>query len=213
MRGFHWESVAEEPTFEMYRFTLIFPSLSRASAIAYAVCIRSSVSIFGPKAFSIRSAMSGDSAARPLRRAESAGLVTPRISAALVTERSSGSITSILMNCPGWDGRTISIVESPSMIVLKIKIEYFSRVLVDSECDPPVPGDGKTPYSLSVPGKLVNFPTRDVVHFQGRPHLLQKGHDISDPLDNWRGQPGSIVMLNEAPQSAVNNVPNYHKSC
>src|SRR5574337_1317496 len=75
MRGFHWESVAEEPTFEMYRFTLIFPSLSRASAIAYAVCIRSSVSIFGPKAFSIRSAMSGDSAARPLRRAESAGHV------------------------------------------------------------------------------------------------------------------------------------------
>jgi len=99
------------------------------------------------------------------------------------------------------------------MIVLKIKIEYFFRVLVDSECDPPVPGDDKAPCSLSVPGKLVDFPTRDVVQFQGRPYLLQKGHDVSDPLDNWWKQPGSIVMLNEAPQSAVNNVPNRHKPC
>jgi len=71
------------PPHPTYLLILINPSLPRA--ISRAVCIRSSVSIFGPKAFSTRNAISGDSAARPLRSAESAGLVTPRTSAAFVT--------------------------------------------------------------------------------------------------------------------------------
>ena len=58
------------------------------------------------------------------------------------------------------------------MVVLKIQIEDLSFTLVDSECDPPVPGDGQAPCPLAVAGELVGFPARDVAKFQGCSHLL-----------------------------------------
>ena len=57
-----------------------------------------------PKAFSIRSAISGDSAALPFSRSDSVARRTPRIAAAYVTFRPNSSITSKRTNSPGWEG-------------------------------------------------------------------------------------------------------------
>ena len=54
-----------------------------------------------PKAFSMRSAISAESAAWPFSRAESVARRTPRMAAALVTLRPNSSITSARMKSPG----------------------------------------------------------------------------------------------------------------
>jgi len=60
------------------RRTRISPSRFRVCAISYADCIRISVSIFTPNAFSIRSAISPESPALQLSRLESVGRDLPR---------------------------------------------------------------------------------------------------------------------------------------
>ena len=55
-------------------------------------CIRSSMSMLTPNAFSMRNAISGESAALPFRSEESVALRTPRIPAAFVTFKPSSSM-------------------------------------------------------------------------------------------------------------------------
>ena len=55
------------------------------------------------------------------------------------------------------------------------------------------------------------FPARDVVELLVVFHLLQEGQNVADPLHNSRGQAGSIIMLNEAPQSPMDHVSDLHK--
>ena len=97
------------------------------------------------------------------------------------------------------------------MVILIIQVEDFSFGLVDSKRDPPVAGDGKAPCSLAVTGKLMRFPARDVAEFLGAFHLLQEGQNVTDPLYDSRGQAGSIIILNEAPQSPMDHVSDLHK--
>lgn len=99
------------------------------------------------------------------------------------------------------------------MVVLIIEVKNFFFALVDPECDPPIPGDGQAPYTLAVAGERMGFPARDVAEFLGVFHLLQEGNDVAYLLDNRRGQAGSIVALNESPQSPVDHVPNLHQKC
>src|ERR1700693_2903970 len=159
---------------------------SRASAISSVIIMRRRVSMRGPKAFSIRSAMSGEGADRALSRAERAGRVTPRILAAWVTDRPRGSITSILMNWPGWAGRAIRIRVPLSVIGLIIQVDDFSFARIDSKHGSPVAGDGQAPGSLAVAGKLMRFPTRDVAELLGVFHVLEQDQNIPNLLE-YRG--------------------------
>ena len=97
------------------------------------------------------------------------------------------------------------------MVVFIVQIEDFSLGLVDPERDPPVAGDGEAPCSLAVASELMRFPARHVPDLLGVFHLLQEGQNVADPLhDSWR-QAGSIVVLNEAPQSPMDHVSEFHK--
>ncbi len=97
------------------------------------------------------------------------------------------------------------------MVILIIQVEDFSFGLVDSERDALVAGDSEAPCSLAVAGELMRFPARDVAEFLGVFHLLQKGQNVADLLDDGRRQAGSIIALNEAPQSPMDYVSNLHE--
>jgi hypothetical protein len=68
-------------------FTLIFFSVFRIRAMSQLFCMRISVSMETPKAYSMRSAISGDKSTCSFNSAESAGRVTPSAFAASVTDR------------------------------------------------------------------------------------------------------------------------------
>ena len=74
--------------------------------------MRMRVSIFTPKAFSIRSAMVPERSEWPFRKVESVGRDTPSTVAAAETLRFRGSITSVLMNVPGWVEHTHGLFPS-----------------------------------------------------------------------------------------------------
>ena len=84
-----------------YRSTAILPARARMREASCQACIRSSMSMLTSNAFSMRSAISGESEALPLSSAESLLLRTPRISAVLVTLRPSSSMISARMKSPG----------------------------------------------------------------------------------------------------------------
>jgi hypothetical protein len=63
--------------------------------------MRMSVSIFTPKAFSMRSAMSPERDALPFSRLDSAGGETLSAAAAAVTESPAGWMISVQMKSPG----------------------------------------------------------------------------------------------------------------
>ena len=94
------------------------------------------------------------------------------------------------------------------MVILIIQVKDFSSDLVNSERDPPVAGDDEAPCSLAVSRELMYFPTRDIPDFLDVFHLLQEGQNVAEPLHESRSQAGSIVMLNEAPQSPMDQLPN-----
>ena len=97
------------------------------------------------------------------------------------------------------------------MIILIIQIEDFSFGLVNFEGDPPVAGNGETPCSLAVTSELMRFPTRDVTELLRGFPFLQESQNVADPLLDSRGQDERIIMLNEAPQSPMDHLPDLHK--
>src|SRR5437667_9909261 len=119
--------------------------------------MRRSVSIFGPKAFSMRNAISPDRSAFPLSRLDRVGREMPSASAAAVTERPSGSIISVRMNSPGCGGFSIRVGVSFSVVVFIIHIDNFV-VVVYAECHPPVLGHLQAPRVLAVADEKVRFP-------------------------------------------------------
>src|SRR5882724_3846909 len=96
-----------------------------------------SVSIFGPKAFSIRSAMSPLRSAWPFNRLDSAWRDTPSTLAAAVTDRLCASMISVRITSPGCGGLNIGMARSFSLvIVLKVEVEQF--IGLDAERQPPI---------------------------------------------------------------------------
>src|ERR1035441_2328613 len=83
----------------------------------------------GPKAFSMRSAISAVKAALPRRRSERVARRTFKTTAALETLSPSASITSVLIRSPGWGGFFIRIV-GLLVIVNQIDIAGCIRLFV-----------------------------------------------------------------------------------
>src|SRR5208282_1066826 len=121
----------------------------------------------GPNAFSMRSAISGVSAALPCRRSESVARRTFKISAAFDTLRPRASMTSVLIRPPGWGGFFMGI--SASLVVVdQVDIADGVRLFVVAEYQPPVSGNGQAPYSFQVAFERMQLPA-------GKPaELLQR---------------------------------------
>src|SRR5579875_1019737 len=122
-----------------------------------------SVSIFTPKAFSMRSAMSPERPALPLSRLESAGRETWSAAAAAVTDKPAGSIISVRIKSPGWGGFFIGMAVAPSVLVIvfQIQVADFEFCGVDAERQALVAGDAEAPCALAVPGQRVRPPSRE----------------------------------------------------
>src|SRR5580658_5498553 len=101
-------------------------------------------SMSGPKAFSMRRAICGVSAALPRRRSESVARHTFKISAALDTLRPRASMTSVLIRSPGWGGFFMGTA-GLLMVVDQINIAGRVRLCLVPENKPPVSGDSQAP--------------------------------------------------------------------
>src|SRR6202011_3752746 len=99
--------------------------------MSYEDCMRMSVSIFTPKAFSMRSAMSPERSALPLSRLDRAGRETCSAAAAAVTERRAGTIISVRIKSPGWGGFFIGIVLTPFILVVIFQIHVADFTFCD----------------------------------------------------------------------------------
>src|ERR1700676_4187011 len=118
-----------------------------------------SVSIFIPKAFSMRSAMSPERCALPLSKLDSAGRDTRSAAAAAVTVSPAGSIISARMNSPRWGGFFIGMAFLPfiPVVVLQVLIADFVRCAVDAERQTAVAGNARVPCDFAVAGTRVHL--------------------------------------------------------
>ena len=124
--------------------------------------MRISVSIFGPKAFSIVSAISPDRSALPFKRLDRAGRETHRTLAAAVTDRPSGSMISLLINSPGCGGLNADMISFTLDLgtILKIHITDVAFGNVDPESHSPVSDNVKAPCAFPATSQQVRFPHR-----------------------------------------------------
>lgn len=81
-----------------------------------------SVSIFTPKAFSMRRAISPGRLALRLSRLDSAGRDTRRVLATAVTDSPDGSMISVRMKSPGWGGFLIGMSMGLGFLVVVFQI-------------------------------------------------------------------------------------------
>src|SRR5437899_3725016 len=118
------------------------------------------VSIFTPKAFSMRSAMSPDRSALPLRRLDSAGRETRSAAAAAVTDKPAGWMISVRMKSPGWGGFFMGMVLAPSVLVVIFQIDVADLTLcgVDAERQTAVARDAQAPCALAVADQGMRLP-------------------------------------------------------
>src|SRR5271166_2871334 len=122
--------------------------------------MRMSVSIFTPKAFSMRSAMSPERSALPFNRLESAGRETLSAAAAAVTDRPAGWIISVRMKSPGWGGLFMGITLAPYFLVIIFQIQFadFMFCGIDAERQTLIARDAEAPSSLAVAAQDVRLP-------------------------------------------------------
>src|ERR1700726_1066596 len=98
----------------------------------------------GPNAFSMRSAISGVSAALPLRRSDSVARRTFKISAVFDTLRPRASTISVFIRSPGWGGFFMDIA-GLLMVIEQVNIAGGVRLFVVTENQPPVARDSQAP--------------------------------------------------------------------
>ena len=131
-------------------------SRARVCAMSQADCIRISVSILTPNAFSMRRAIRPERSALALRRLDSVGRETFNTLAAAVTDRPRGSMISVFMNDPGW-GRVQHGHNSLLVVILKVQVADFLGVAIDPKREPPNLRDVQAPCALSVAGQAMRF--------------------------------------------------------
>ena len=120
--------------------------------MSYEDCIRISVSIFPPKAFSIRSAISPERLDFLLSKLDKVGRDTCNAAAAAVTDKPAGPIISVRMKSPGWGGFFMGIALTPSilMVIFQVHIANFAVVCVYPKRQAPVSGNAQTPSAFAV---------------------------------------------------------------
>src|ERR1017187_8747900 len=180
-------------------------------------------SISGPKAFSMRSAMSGVRADLPLRRSESVARRTCKISAAFDTLRPSASMTSVLIRLPGWGGFFMGISAS-SVVVDQVNIAGCIGIFVIAEDQSPVSGYGQAPESLEVTLERVQLPAGKLAELFQRLGCIDGEEQLAQLFSHCRRQRTGVSLFVELPQalvakpdqlhgaSHIHNV-RYHRTC
>jgi hypothetical protein len=97
------------------------------------------------------------------------------------------------------------------VVVFIVQVDDFDVCPVDPECQPPIFDDEQAPNTFAVTGQLMRFPAWNDPKLAFVFHVLQKGDDAAELLDNGWLDARSIVMLNEPSQAFVENVPNSHR--
>jgi hypothetical protein len=93
------------------------------------------------------------------------------------------------------------------VVILVIEVQNFSFGSVDPECQAPVARDREAPCSLAVASELVNSSARNTPKLPGVFHLLEERRYVADLLDDSGRKAGSIVTLDESPQSTMDDIP------
>src|ERR1035438_7648228 len=131
----------------------------------------------GPKAFSMRRAISAVKAALPRRRSERVARRTFKTSAAFETLRPRASITSVLMRSPGWGGFFMSIVRL-LVIVNQVDVAGRIRLFVVAKNQPPVSRNGQTPETVQIALQPMQFPPWKPVHLIHAVGRLQREQQL-----------------------------------
>src|SRR5450631_3177703 len=121
----------------------------------------------GPKAFSIRKAISGVSVDFPWRRSDSVARRTFKMPAAFDTLSPRASTISVLMRSPGWGGFFMGIA-SLLVVVDQVNIACRVSLLVVAENQAPVSGDGQDPESFQVALEWMQLPAWEPCHLVQR---------------------------------------------
>src|SRR5208337_247490 len=172
-------------------------------------CMRMSVSIFTPNAFSMRSAMSPERSALPFSRLDSAGRETLSAAAAAVTDRPAGWIISVRIKSPGWGGFFMGMAFTPSLlvIILQIDVADFTLCNVDAERQTAVASDPQAPCALAVTGQGVRLPRGKRTQFLRVLHVVEKGQHLAELVRRIRRDALYAVFRVKTFQSFVREAP------
>src|ERR1035438_2342743 len=171
--------------------------------------MRSRWSISGPNAFSMRSAISGVSAALAWRRSERVARRTCKIAAAFETLSPSASMTSVRIRSPGCGGFFMGISAS-SVVIDKVNIAGSIGIFVVAKDQSPVSGNSQAPESLQVTLERMQLPARK------SSELIQRfgGLDGQEQLAQFASHRGRhetrIFVLIELAQSFVMKPDKLH---
>src|SRR5580658_5684715 len=110
----------------------------------------------------MRTAISPERSALPLRRLDKVGRETRSARAAAVTVSPAASTISVLIKSPGWGGFFIGMacLHSSSVIIFQVHIEDFALGLIKAKSQAPVCRYAKAPRSLALTGQRMRFPRR-----------------------------------------------------
>src|ERR1039458_139585 len=166
-------------------------------------------SISGPKAFSMRSAMSGVRADLPLRRSESVARRTCKISAAFDKLSPSASMTSVLIRLPGWGGFFMDISAS-SVVVDQVNIAGGIGIFVITEDQSPVSGYGHAPKSFEVTLERMQLPAGELAELFQRRSGFDGEEQLAQLVSHCRGQRTGVSVFVELPQALVAKPDQLH---
>src|SRR5579871_937746 len=114
--------------------------------------MRIKVSIFTPKAFSMRKAISPDKPELLFNSVDKVGRETFRTRAAAVTDKPLASMISVRMKSPGCGGFSMGTGVFSLVIVLKVHFVDLVARGVDAKGQAPVPCDVEAPCALKITG-------------------------------------------------------------
>src|SRR5215471_5526340 len=177
--------------------------------MSYDDCIRISVSIRTPKAFSIRSAMSPDRSAWPLSRLERATRDTPSACAPAVTVSPSGSRISVRMKLPGCGGFCMRC-SLAGVVVLIVHLDDL--LILDAKGQAPVGRDVQAPHPAPIARQLMRPPAGQRAEFLGALHVLQERQHLAQLVHDGRRQATGLIPQIQAPQAGMGKRPNRHRS-
>src|SRR6266550_1145960 len=163
-----------------------------------------------PNAFSIRSAISGESAALPFNRSDSVARRTLRISAVRATVRSSSLRISSRMKAPGCGGLMPIFTGASSINGNRLDPNCRSRP-VKIERDPPIARYGNAPGFGPITGQLVNALARRT---DNASHVLardQRRENVPHAVYKIAPNASMIIRFEKAPQTGMADASNDHR--
>src|ERR1035441_7468662 len=176
-------------------------------------CMRMSVSILIPKAFSMRRAISPERLALPFRRLDKAGRETCSAGAASVTDRPAGSMISVRMKSPGCGGFFMGMVgcSCVSVVIFQIYVADFALGGVNAKRQTAVTGNAQAPCAFAVTGQCVHLPCRKRAQLLRVAHIVKEAEHLAHLLRGIGWHALRAVFRVEPLQALVGEIPYFHR--